>query len=373
MLSTMIKARGSRDDLLLAAAFAIAAVVEILIRDPAHLPVLLAIGLLVSLSLVWRVRFPVGVLAVSFILLIIGELLTASGDYPVTLGVASLVPTYSAAAHAQGRRLSLAAVITVAGMLGEVAADTRWDATNVFAALFFGTIFYRSAWAAGRWMQRRRERQRELLAEREEQERTALREERARIARELHDVLAHAISVIVLQARGARHALASKPDDARRAIDAIEHTASQALAEIRRLLAVVRDEDAAALSPQPSLAQIEGLVAQVRAAGLPVELDVQGSVRELPPGVDLCAYRVVQEALTNVLKHAGPATARVLLLYGADALEVQVADTGAPTTNGEAVGLGLAGMHERVAVFGGRLESGRHPDGGYVVSARLPL
>ena len=128
---------------------------------------------------------------------------------------------------------------------------------------------------------------------------------------------------------------------------------------MRRLLNVIRaDDGAAALAPQPSLAQIEPLVTEVRAAGLPVELHVEGRARELPPGVDLCAYRIVQEALTNSLKHAGPATARVLLRYGNDTLEIEVADTGSGTVNGDLAGLGLAGMRERVLLFGGHLESG---------------
>ena len=143
---------------------------------------------------------------------------------------------------------------------------------------------------------------------------------------------------------------------------------------MRRLLNVIRaDDGAAALAPQPSLAQIEPLISEVRAAGLPVELQVEGTTRELPPGVDLCAYRIVQEALTNSLKHAGPATARVLLRYNNDTLEVEVADTGSGTVNGDLAGLGLAGMRERVLLFGGDVESGPSPQGGYLVRAWLPL
>jgi signal transduction histidine kinase len=166
-------------------------------------------------------------------------------------------------------------------------------------------------------MQRLRDRARSAIIEREQQAQAALREERARIARELHDVVAHALSVIVLQTRGARHALFEHPEEAREALDAVERTASSGLSELRRLLSALREEgEPAALAPQPSLNQIDALVAEVRAAGLPVELHVEGMSRELPPGIDLCAYRVVQEALTNTLKHAGSATARSASLRG---------------------------------------------------------
>ena len=199
-------------------------------------------------------------------------------------------------------------------------------------------------------------------------------EERTRIARELHDVVAHAISVIVLQARGARHALSAEPEDARGAIDSIEETATQALGEMRRLLGMLRESDEeVALAPQPSLAHLDALVAHVRDAGVPVDVRVEGTPRELAPGVDLSAYRIVQEALTNALKHAGQARVRVFVRYGDDLLEVEVADTGAGGVNGGTPGHGLAGMRERVAVFGGELESGPRTEGGYAVRARLPL
>ncbi|MGH3113548.1 MAG: sensor histidine kinase, partial [Gaiellaceae bacterium] len=177
-----------------------------------------------------------------------------------------------------------------------------------------------------------------------------------------------------LQARGARHSMLERPDEAREAVDAVERTASHALSEMRKLLGALRDEgESAALAPQPSLDQIDALVADVRAAGLPVELRVEGASRELPAGIDLCAYRIVQEALTNTLKHAGPATARVLIRYAEDAFEVEVTDTGAGDRNGSAPGQGLAGMRERDAVLGGKLQAGPQREGGYLVAARLPL
>ncbi|MGH2968311.1 MAG: sensor histidine kinase, partial [Solirubrobacteraceae bacterium] len=204
--------------------------------------------------------------------------------------------------------------------------------------------------------------------------REAVVEERARIARELHDVVAHAISVIVLQARGGRRMLAEDPDDTRRALDAIEHAGAQALAEMRRLLGMLRQaDDELALAPRPSLTRIDELVAQLAATGLPVAVTVEGEPLELPPGIDVSAYRIVQEALTNALKHAGPARAHVTLRYTPDELELVIVDDGAGTGNGGGSGHGLAGLRERVAVYGGELESGRRAEGGYALRARLPL
>jgi signal transduction histidine kinase len=199
-------------------------------------------------------------------------------------------------------------------------------------------------------------------------------EERTRIARELHDVVAHAISVIVLQARGARHALATEPADARGALDSIEETAVQALAEMRRLLGMLREsDDEVALAPQPSLAHLDELVAHIREAGVPVDVHVEGAPRDLAPGVDLSAYRIVQEALTNALKHAGPTRARVVIRYGEDSIQLEVEDSGKGGATTQDGGHGLAGIRERVELFGGDLESGPRSNGGYAVRATLPL
>ena len=260
-------------------------------------------------------------------------------------------------------------------LLATIVDWNQGSVLDLLGNLTFFTAIFGGTWLAGRAMRRRRGRERELILEREEKARPAVLEERTRIARELHDVVAHAVSVIVLQARGARHALGKEPDDARDAIDAIEETATQALGEMRRLLGLLRaDDEEVALAPQPSLAHLDTLVAHVRDAGLPVEVRVEGRPRELAPGVDLSAYRIVQEALTNALKHAGQARARVVVHYGDEVLELEVADTGAGDANGGGGGgHGLAGMRERVAVFGGELESGPRSEGGFAVRARLPL
>jgi signal transduction histidine kinase len=222
-----------------------------------------------------------------------------------------------------------------------------------------------------------------LRLEREQAEaaRRAVAEERSRIARELHDVVSHAIAVTVLQSRGARRKLGHDEDAVRHALDAIEETNAAALSDMRRLLAVLRDTEEAAdrvgrREPQPSLARLDRLVEEVRASGLAVELTVDGAPGSVPPGVDLSAYRIVQEALTNVLKHAGQqASAVVRLVFGSHDLTVCVRDTGCSDDrrpSEEAAGHGLLGIRERVAVVGGEVTAGPVAGGGYEVRARLP-
>ncbi|WP_217923704.1 sensor histidine kinase [Miltoncostaea oceani] len=222
-----------------------------------------------------------------------------------------------------------------------------------------------------------RERAERLERERETEARAAVAEERARIAREMHDVVAHSLSVMVVQAEAAEAMLDTDPERARRPLGAVQDTGRGALTELRRMLGVLRemaDEDPA-LAPQPGLAELDALVGQVRAAGLPVEVSVAGDPRPLPPGIDLSAYRIVQEGLTNALKHAGPARAHVALEYGPRELRLEVSDDGRghdPSDDG--LGHGLLGMRERVACYGGDLQAGPRDDAaGFALRARLPL
>jgi signal transduction histidine kinase len=196
--------------------------------------------------------------------------------------------------------------------------------------------------------------------------------ERARIARELHDIVAHHLSVIVLQAAGAR--ASGKPAGA--ALEKIENSGRQALAETRRLLGVLRDpDDETGFAPQPGIGDLDALAASVRAAGLPVKLVIDGDPAPLPAAVDVSVYRIVQEALTNVLKHAGPARADVMIGCSADTVTIEITDNGTaePGQPASPGGHGLAGMRERAAVFGGELAAGPRPGGGFAVRARLPL
>jgi signal transduction histidine kinase len=212
-----------------------------------------------------------------------------------------------------------------------------------------------------------------LESEREERERAAVAEERRRIARDLHDVVAHSVGVMTVQAGAARLQLDDELGRARPPLLAVEETGRQALGELRRLLGILRRDDGeVALRPQPGLGDLEGLVAQANGAGLPVELSIQGTPAPLPPGVELTAYRIVQEGLTNTRKHAGPARAWVAVRYGRDELELEIIDDGRVGANGRA-GHGLLGMRERAELYGGELEAGERPDGGFAVRARLPL
>ena len=212
------------------------------------------------------------------------------------------------------------------------------------------------------------ERELELVA------REAVVEERARIARELHDVIAHHVSMIVLQAGAERRVLDSANTSTREVLETVEQTGRSALTEMRRLLGMLRGDANEPLTPQPGLGDVPVLVTQLREAGLPVDLRVEGERGELPVGIELSAYRIVQEALTNALKHAGEARASVHIRYGSDSLELEIADDGtggsAPVSSG---GHGLVGMRERVALYGGSLDAGRRPSGGFVVRVLLPI
>jgi signal transduction histidine kinase len=216
------------------------------------------------------------------------------------------------------------------------------------------------------------------LLEREQELRAneAVADERARIARELHDLVAHNVSVMVVQAGAERHALGEDQESTRATLASIEQAGRQALAEARRLLGMLRrKDDHEELEPQPSVDQIDLLIEQVERAGLSVTLDVEGERVPLPAGVDLCAYRIVQEGLTNALKHAGPARAEVHLRYAPRGLDVEVRDDGrgASQVNGDGAGHGLIGMRERVALYGGVLETGSREGGGFEIRAHLPL
>jgi signal transduction histidine kinase len=212
------------------------------------------------------------------------------------------------------------------------------------------------------------ERERDLVA------REAVVEERARIARELHDVIAHHVSMIVLQAGAERRVLDGANTSTREVLETVERTGRSALTEMRRLLGMLRGDANESLTPQPGLSNVPTLVTQLREAGLPVELHIEGERRELPVGIELSAYRIVQEALTNALKHAGEARASVIIRYQSDSLELEIADDGTGTSRPvSSGGHGLVGMRERVALYGGRLDAGRRPNGGFSVRVLLPI
>ncbi len=293
--------------------------------------------------------------------------------------IAMLIGVYSAAVYTTGPTTYLAFLGTVAlvPLINLQGTRPSWSLSD----LLFLSIVIVGPWIAGKAVRHHRERERllegltvQLDRQLEEKQSAAVVEERARIARELHDVVAHAITVMILQARGGRRSLTTAPGEAAEAFDAIETTASQALTEMRRMLGLLhRDAEAVDLAPHPSLRHLPELVKQVDEAGLPVELVVEGHPAPLPPGIDLSAYRIIQEALTNSLKHAGDTNARVIVRYEASALDLEIADEGSGP-NGQPVGArGLIGMQERVALYGGDIYAGPGENGGFTVRVRLPV
>jgi signal transduction histidine kinase len=247
------------------------------------------------------------------------------------------------------------------------------------AALSF--VLFGAAYLAGREIARRqqqlnlqRERTAQLEREHEQALKAAAETERRHIARELHDVVAHSVGVMVVQAGAARKVMDDKPGAARESLLAVEATGHEAMAELRRMLGVLGENGSEApRAPQPTLDTLDTLIGPVREAGLPVVLRVEGERPSIPPGVDNAAYRIVQEALTNALKYAGGAPTEVVIRYTPDAIELEVADEGIVATAAEGIGRGLAGMRQRVALFGGSIEAGKRPGRGYAVRARVPF
>jgi signal transduction histidine kinase len=340
--------------------------------------VLLAFG--AALSLAVRRRYPIRVLAIT-VLATSFFALVYDGYWPF----AALLAFYSVAAHSPRRTAILAGTVGLAVLGGSIAHTIDWQPlTRSNIALFAGRLApLFAAWILGDNMRTRRaylraleDRAEQLEREQQANARRAAAEEQARISREVHDVVAHNLSVIIVQATAADAVFSTDPTDARRAVRTIGSTARQALDELRHVLGVVRigEERSADFAPQPTLARLESLLDQVRAAGLDVELDVAGEARELPPALELSAYRIVQEALTNTLRHADANRATVTLRFEPDALGVEIVDDGTPSAeeNG-AGGRGLIGMRERAAAFGGQVETERIEAGGFRVAARLPL
>jgi signal transduction histidine kinase len=284
-----------------------------------------------------------------------------------------VVAVYSLGRYTGDRDARIALVLGLAGLWGIVFVSGQVD---------FGSFFFSGALAVIPWLIGRNIRSRSLrlaAAEREQEQRTrlAVGDERARIARELHDVVAHSVGIIVIQAEGARRVFDRDPEQAREALDTIEQTARSTLTDMRRSLGVLREESGGALrEPQPGLADLDRLLEQAREGGLEVELEVEGERRPLPRGVDLSAYRIVQEALTNTIKHAGPVHSRITLHYGERELDIEVADDGpGPSANGtgSTAGLGLVGMRERVGLVGGRLRIESAAGAGATLVAEVPL
>jgi len=345
-------------------------------------PVLSAVVALISLGLALRLRYPLLALVLAMspfgVHGILEHFVAKGGPNLFEVFLSQVFMVYSTAANTSGRRTYAGAAIVVALQLvgyGPTLPGSFDQASGEW-------VFYAIAWALGKTLRRRalrgdrlEARTAELEARQQEQIQAAIADERARIARELHDIVAHSVSLMVLQAGAARQALDRQPEKARDPLLSVEATGRTAMSELRRLVAMLRQpEDEDQLAPQPSLRHLNLLVDQIRETGLVIDVDESCREDGIPPGVDLSAYRIAQEALTNVLKHASAAHVSVSVRCDGAAVEVIVEDDGrGPSDHGSLTGgHGIIGMRERVSLFGGRFEAGARAGGGFRVFAHLP-
>ncbi len=326
------------------------------------------VAVLLALPLLWRRQYPLEVLAAVTIVTAIAVGRYGYNPFPVGFAL------FTVAAHLDRRRSLIAGAVTLFILAPALWADAGWSHPYVMLGRL---LPFAIAWLVGdsigirrRYVRELEDKAARLERERETEAARAVAEEQARIARELHDVIAHNLSVMVVQAAAANDVFDSRPDRAREALRRVEATGRSALAELRQLLGDVRG-NGADFAPQPGLHRLDELVREVREAGLEVVLTIEGTPAMLPQALDLSAYRVVQEALTNTLKHAHASRADVAVRYRDSALELEVRDDGAGDGGGN--GHGLIGMRERVAVFGGSLRAGSAENGGYAVAATFPL
>jgi signal transduction histidine kinase len=367
----------------LAVVLAAGATVQLLIEGPQR-PLAIVSALGTGLPLAWRRRLPVRMYVAQIAFAILGA------RQPVTISLlATFIGLYSVAVYAR-QRWAAPLIVAVGALALFVRVPESSPTVPSWALELVGGL---AIWLAGNTVRENQaradvlaERARRLERERELVTQLALADERRRIARELHDVVAHSVGVMVVQAGAARTVLGTRPERAGEALLQVEATGREALAELRRLLGVLTEVDAPAgspglpghalgsLAPQPGLDELDRLAERLGSAGLPVEVHIRGQRRPLPPGLELCAYRVIQEALTNALKYARGARAEVTVAFGEQELGLEVLDGGgAPLAGAGGSGRGLLGMRERVAAYGGELEAGRRPEGGFAVRARLPL
>jgi signal transduction histidine kinase len=341
-------------------------------RDPDVLSVLLSI--MVAVPYYFRRKAPLAVLLISefaVVVLTVRDYQTGAAPSVLLVGVYTLAAWSSVRDRVIGVAAMLVglAVVAIDGIPGSNGAD-----------VFFNFVLYTAAYLFGSTVRNRRlytqqleERATALERERDDEAKRAVADERLRIAQELHDVVAHSMGVIAVQAGVGAHVIDNDPTEAKKSLDAISHTSRSTLAEIRRMLGVLREDAGADYAPAPGLADLDRLVRDIAGAGLDIDVQHDGVRTELPAAVDLTAYRIVQEALTNVLKHAGPARATVVVGYEPGALRLEITDDGRGI-NGRATpgGHGLIGMRERVGMYGGSFQAGPRTGGGFHVAVRLP-
>ncbi len=354
--------------------FMIAAELEVKFTHPGVSESFYGLAPIWTLPMLLRRRFPLYAPATSFIGLAAAAMINGADLMQLTVPFFAALIATAIIGSVPDTRHAVAGAAIAAGVLALVVYK---DPTGGPGDLLWIALFFGSAWSAGRALATRTRQASELRGRVELAElraREAVNEERQRISRELHDVIAHTVSVMVVQTGAVRRLLLPEQQRERDALVGVEETGREALTEMRRLLGILREpEEAGALSPQPSLQRVDALVEQVREAGLPVQLKIEGHAEPLPPGVDLCAFRIVQEALTNTLKHAGPAHAEVLVRYAGANVELEVLDDGRGANGASSGGHGLLGMKERALLCGGTFETGAAPGGGFAVRARLPI
>ena len=324
--------------------------------------------LLSTAPLIVRRKWPIPVL----ILALFGFFFTGNGT-----NLAALLGGLTAAVSVGlDERHPIIGAVAAFGVAAAIAIEFGRGSNTILPIPPFLTPFLLigAAFLAGRAIAQQRERAKQLEREHKAAINQAAEEERRRIARELHDVIAHSVGVMVVQAGAARRVVAEKPDAAEASLRAVEDSGHEAMAELRRMLGVLGENgEQPPVAPQPGVDNLDALVGRVREAGLPVELRIEGEARRLPAGVDVAAYRIVQEALTNALKYAGGAPTSAVIRFSADALDIDVLDEGKTIAPSDGIGRGLTGMRERVAVFGGSIDAGRRAEGGYAVHAHLPF
>ena len=374
-----MRLRFSRAEWIPALALGVPLVAEVVIGGPSNWTLLASVSLAAAtaLALMWRIRLPVVTLAVALAAPTIQiELLGVVGGGMAYLTV--LFAVYSVGAHGQRRDALIAAALLVAlflspNELAKIRTGAWGDVLGPVLSLVIAFGMGRIVRSRTRQALASEQRAEQAERDRDERARAAVAEERARIARELHDIVAHHVSVMVIQAQAGQRLVGPTHDDAREALTAIETSGRDALVELRRLLEVLRrTSDTAGTGPQPGLAQLPALIATAREAGLPVALHVEGEPATLPAGLDLSAYRIVQEAVTNAIRYAGKAHTDVLVRYCPDAVELDISDEGTRQTTSAGAGQGLVGMRERASLYGGVLEAGPRPERGFTVHARLP-